>query len=475
MKVSESTGTNSAAMTKSATAAYLMIALSQFLVASDFSYTTIGLASMQKELQVDASLLQWIVSAWALTFGGAVIFGGRLADVAGYRISYMAGMLSFGVGTLLVASASALPMVIAGRALIGLGGALIKPAVLAFIGQTSSTPQQRKKVLASYYMWNGLGAGVGLVAGGLLINLFGWRSMFVASALIVVMGSIAGLRALEGTPQRNKQESLDLAGSLLATGASTLLILMLSLVSKHGWLSAPIGLAALGTLVAVIGFILVERRTPNPAVPLGIFKLPNFSGALCCAVCVSASNASMLVLLPLYLQKVAHYSAFQASLTSIPMVISVFVFGNFLIPRITKDRTSRFAMLTGFSVLIALALCLSAMTPQLVPWLPLLFASFNNFGYFMVQMSTAAEITGHVAPERRGVASGVYIAAIDFSPGLGVALASIGLQPATAGGADDFSSAFLVSASIAAVGVLITWAFIRIYADNSSLDSAKAI
>jgi MFS family permease len=472
MSLSESSTTSSPAAGL-ATSAYLMIALSQFLVASDFSYTTIGLASIQKELQIEPSLLQWIVSAWALTFGGAVIFGGRLADVVGYRVVYLVGMLSFGIGTLLVAAASALPMAIAGRALIGLGGALIKPAVLAYIGQTSPTPQQRKKVLASYYMWNGLGAGIGLVAGGLLINLFGWRSMFVASAAIVVGGIIAGLRALERNTPRNRHESLDLTGSLLATATTTLLIFTLSLVAKHGWLSAPVGLTALATAAAAALFLLVEWRTNNPAVPLGIFRLPNFSAALCGAICVSAANASMLVMLPLYLQKVAHYSAFQASLTSIPMVISVFVFGNFLIPRIMKERSSRFGMLSGFAVLIALALCLSIMTPQLVPWLPLLFASFNNFGYFMVQMSTAAEITGHVAPERRGVGSGVYIAAIDFSPGLGVALASIGLQSAAPGAGDDFSSAFLISAAIAGVGVLLTWTFIRVYADHSTLKSAK--
>lgn len=474
MAVQETTGAGSPGYARPALAASLMIALSQFLVASDFSYTTIGLASIQKTLQIDPSLLQWIVSAWALTFGGAVILGGRLADVVGYRICYMGGMLSFGVGTLLVAAASDLPMAIAGRALIGLGGALIKPAVLAFIGETAPTPQQRKKVLVSYYMWNGLGAGIGLVAGGLLINLFGWRSMFVVSAIVVVAGVLAGHKAFEHSGKKTRQESLDLGGSLLATVASTLLIVMLSLVAKHGWLSTPIAVTAIATLVTIALFLLVEQRTANPAVPLGMFKLPNFSGALCCAVCVSASNASMLVLLPLYLQKVAHYSAFQASLTSIPMILSVFVFGNYLIPRIMKQRTSRFAMLTGFAVLTALAVCLSGMTPRWVPWLPLLFASFNNFGYFMVQMSTAAEITGHVAPERRGVASGVYIAAIDFSPGLGTALASIGLQPLIAGGAEDFSSAFLISAAIAVCGALLTWAFIRNAADSASLRSAKA-
>jgi MFS family permease len=439
---------------------YVLIAISQVVVSADFCFTSIGLASIQKEYKVEPATLQWFVSSWALAFGGAIILGGRLADIVGHRICNLAGMLAFAVGSFIVVIAPSFEVSIVGRVLSGLGAAFLKPAILAFISDTVPLGPLRKRIFGFYYMWNGVGAGLGLVGGGIIIKLLGWRSLYAISTLLALSGAIAAVVFLGKAAARRSTAKPDVAGAVLVTLASTLLILTLSNVAKHGLHSNIIVFAGTGTVLATIAFIMTEARVSDPIVPLDMFKLRNFAAVLICAQVATAAYSGMNVLVPTYLQKVSHFSAFLASMTSIPIIVGSIIFAR-VVPQILKRLSLRIGIAAGFAVLAVLAMALSQMTPVLVPAIPLTFAFFQTLGYFLVQISTINEATADIPVQRRGIASGIYLAAIDFAPALGVALSAIGLQPAVVGGPENFSAAFWILASIAIVGIPLTLWLVR--------------
>jgi hypothetical protein len=174
-----------------------------------------------------------------------------------------------------------------------------------------------------------------------------------------------------------------------------------------------------------------------------------------------ATNGALLVLVPLYLQQVVKYPASELSLFYLPLAIGPLIFGRLIIPRLISRFGAQSSMIVGFITLCGLALLLSLFRSVHLPLIPLVFTSLDMFGFLLIQTATATEITAHAPTQIRGVASGVYVAAIDVAPAIGVALAFAGLQPKVPGAMENFSLAFLVVASIAVTGAIFAAGLVR--------------
>jgi len=440
--------------------AFAIIGISQILISLDFSIVSVGLAHIQSDLHLDPSLLQWVIGAWGLTFGGLVIFGGKLADLVGYRNCIIAGMLCLALGMICVGLSHSFPLLIAGRVITGLAGALTKPAILAFVGQSFAPGRERMRALGFYYTCNGFGAGLGFVAGGILVGAFGWRPSFLAEGIVAFVGVLIAILSVPAAAKKTTT-SLDIPGTVLIITTNLFVIYTLSSFGKHAWNSQTVIVLASLSIVSMIMLIGVESRTKNPALPLSLFRLPNFVGSLFGSFFACSTNGALLVLVPLYLQQVVKYPTSELSLFYLPLAIGPLIFGRLIIPRLIARFGAQSSMIVGFVTLGTLALLLSFFRSAHLPLIPLIFTSLDMFGFLLIQTATATEVTAHAPTEARGVASGVYVAAIDVAPAIGVALAFAGLQPKVPGAIENFSLAFLIVVGIAATGAIFAAGLVK--------------
>ena len=315
--------------------AFALLAVSFFMTVIDLTIVNVSLPTIGRDLHFSQTNLQWVVTAYALTFGGFLLLGGRAADLLGRRRILMLGLGLFSAASLAAALATGAGFMIGARALQGIGAAIMLPAALSIVMNMFQEGAERNKALG---IWGGLGAGgatVGVIAGGLLTRYAGWQYIFYLNVPIGAAALLLAPRIVPESRLDTVRRKFDAAGALAGTAGLVLLVDAISQAPQYGWgATRTIGvLAAAAALLSL--FVVVERRAEAPILPLSIFRLRTLSGANVAGLLLGGSFYAFIFVGTLYMQQVLHYSALQtgvawlaASLTSIALAGALAVAGH---------------------------------------------------------------------------------------------------------------------------------------------------
>lgn len=302
--------------------ALVLLAVSQLILALDYTIIFVALPSLGADLGFSALHLQWVVSAYSLVYGGFLLIGGRLSDLLGRRRMFMIAMGLFGVGSLLGGLADSQSLLIIARGLQGLGGALLSPATLSLIMSNFEEGRERNRAMGIWAAMGGVGLSLGLLLGGLLTSYIGWESTFFVNVPIAVLVLILAPIALKESRTSSRSRHFDVAGSLSVTAGMLLIVYYLIQSPVDGWLNSRTIIPGVIGLVLLILFVIIETRTREPLIPFRLFRLRSLTGAALTATIFSASFGTLYYFLTLYTQEVLHYSAIQSGLSFLPLTLS---------------------------------------------------------------------------------------------------------------------------------------------------------
>jgi EmrB/QacA subfamily drug resistance transporter len=426
-------GTSGAVRVRHPNAILAVLCSSQLLLAVDVTIVAVANPSIGDNLGFTGGSLQWTLTAYALTFGGFLLLGGRMADLFGRRRLFVLGTLGFTVASLAAAAAQSPVQLIAARAAQGLFAALISPCTLSILASTFAEGRLRERAYGIWAATGSLGGMIGFLLGGVLTSAFGWRSIFIINGPIGVAAVACALVWLPGDVARPGTRRLDVPGAVTVTLGSALAILGVGQAESHGWSSAA-SFAPLVAGIAVLGaFWLIEARTPQPLLPGRVLRRRGALANVPLTFLAVLSNA-VIYLSALYLQNVFGYSAGQsgAAVLGLPVGFGIGVnLGSRFLDRIGARRQA----VLGF-VLMSLATAWVARTPDdaafVTTFLPGITGIGLGMGLALIPLITM--ITSGVAEHDQGIVAGVYGMSQQMGGSIGLAvLAGI----AAAGGTAD--------------------------------------
>jgi MFS family permease len=427
--------------------------MAQFMVVLDFTIVNVALPSIQHGLHVATTTLQWLVSTYAVTFGGFLLLGGRLADVFGRARLYRIGLCVFVAASISGGLAVEPRLLIASRAVEGIGAAMLAPAGLSLLVTSWPDEGERSHALGVYGAVASAGFAAGAVIGGLLVEVT-WRLVFFVNIPVGVALFIASWRLLPADPPRQSR-GLDVSGALAATAGVALLVLG---VTRAGDTLSPTQPAvAVGAgLVLLGGFVVRERKAARPLLNLDLFKDRGILGANECLLAFGACNAGAVLLVTLYLQEGRGLRPLLTGLCFIPQAVGAFALAG-PASKIVPALGPRRALAAGMSLAL-LALVGSALSVALGPLGGLLASLFvMGVSARIIQVaSTLAGTSGPVAARGEGSASAVLTASRQVGSALGVAILSATLITVHGNASHRTAVALLVAAAFAVVGLLTT-------------------
>jgi DHA2 family methylenomycin A resistance protein-like MFS transporter len=426
----------------------LAIALGYLMVIVDATIVNVALPAIGRELGGGVSDLQWVVDAYTIVFAGLLLSGGSLGDRLGARRVFDAGLGLFTLASAVCAAAPSVAVLIGARIAQGLGAALLVPSSLALLRATYSEPRERARAIGAWGATAGIGAASGPIIGGLLVGLISWRAVFVVNVPLGIGALLLASKQLPSSGERTAT-GFDPPGQLL--GILALTLLTLGVIQKQWWLVAA-------SLPVALVFVAVENRSPEPMLPLSLFRGQMFSGATFVGLAINLGFYGQLFALSLYFQHVRGFSALTTGLALLPEGIFV-ALASMLSGRLMGRTGPRPPMLAGllcgaagFAGLIAAGQA----TPYVVLVAPLIAAGFGMA--FTMPAATAAVIEDAPA-EQAGIASGVLNAARQAGGALGVAV--LGTLIAGQSFVSGLHVAMAVSAGSFLVGALVTFIWVR--------------
>jgi EmrB/QacA subfamily drug resistance transporter len=413
--------------------ALALIVTAQFMVILDVAIVNVALPSIKSDLGFSQTNLQWVISAYAIIFGGALLLGGRLADLLGRRRLFVAGLTLFAASSLLCGLAWSEASLIAFRGLQGLGGALLAPAALSLLMTIFAEGRERNLALGIYGAASGSGAAAGVLLGGLLTSYLSWSWIFFINVPV-------GIAALALTPVllRESRADLehrhfDLAGAASVTSGLMLLVYAMTRAATDGWGSPTTIALLLASAALVSAFVMIELRSRYPLLPLRIFRSRNLSAANAAMAIVGAVAFSEFFLLSLYLQDVLHYSAVESGLAFLAFALTVVVASN--VAQLVTSRLGVRPTLTAGLLISALSVGLLTRMPVHGVYFRDLFPAFvlggAGMGLSFVPV-TIASLTG-VQRADAGVASGLINTSRQIGGAVGLAAVSAIAAAATHG------------------------------------------
>jgi EmrB/QacA subfamily drug resistance transporter len=303
----------------------VIVCLAQFMVVLDATVVNIALPSIQHGLDFSDADLQWVVNAYTLVFGGFLLLGGRAADLLGRKRLFLAGVVLFTAASLLNGLAQSSSMLIAGRALQGLGGALVSPAALSILMTSFPGTQERTKALG---VWSAIvagGAAAGLLLGGVLTDLLSWEWVFFVNVPVGILAVVAALRFVPESRDEKAHRAFDLAGAVTVTGGLIVLVYAIVKAQSFGWGSTRTVamLAAAGVLL--VAFVAIERRSAAPLIRLNIFRTRTLTAANASMMLVASGMMSMFFFASLYVQELMGYSPLRAGLAFLPVTSGIMI------------------------------------------------------------------------------------------------------------------------------------------------------
>ena len=400
-----------------------------FLVLLDVTVVNVALPAIGAGLGSDVTGLQWVVDGYTLALASLLLAGGSLGDLLGHRSMVLTGLLGFGGASLLCGLAPTTGTLIAARVAQGVGAALLLPGTLAVVSRTYSDPQGRARAIG---LWAGVGSialPTGPLLAGVVVQLVGWRWVFLPNLPVALLAAVVIWRRT--TPQRaTRIGRFDPAGTAL--GAVVLAALTVAAIEAgHAGLTGPVAGALVITVGALVGFVLVERRSRSPMLPLGLFRRPAFGAANGAAAVMNLGSLGLLFLLTLYLQAVQHRSALAAGLAVVPLFLPLAVLAPLAGRHIARRGPAR-PMLAGL-LLAAVGVGLIATWPPDAPYSQLLPALLAwGIGLGLLTPAVVAAAVEAVPADRAGLAAGVNNAARQAGGAIGIAgYGAIAGSPAT--------------------------------------------
>ena len=316
--------------------ALAVLAIAQFMVVLDATIVNVALPAIQKALGFATdSDLQWVVTAYALIFGGFLLLGGRLADLFGRRRIFLAGVALFAVASLLGGLAQDPTQLIIFRGLQGLGGAMLAPSALSLVLTIFKEGHERNRALGVWSMVAAGGGAVGLLLGGILTQYIDWRWIFFINVPIALATMVAALKYVPASLKQDKQK-LDVTGALTVTGSLMSLVYALAQAPTHGWGSNNVLGMLLLSAALMIAFVVNELRSPHPLVRFDLFKNRNTTGAITIQLLMPAAMFGMFFYFSIYLQHILHYSPTKTGLANVPFTIMIVIIAGVLSRKIAK-------------------------------------------------------------------------------------------------------------------------------------------
>ena len=449
----------------------VIVCLAQFMVILDVSIVNVALPDIGDSLSFSTTGLEWIVNAYTLTFSGLLMLGGRAADLLGRRRVFLSGVGLFAIASLLCAVASSKGLLIGGRALQGVGGAVMSPATLAIIATSFAEGTERNRALGVWGAMAGLGGSSGALLGGILTQGLGWPAIFVINIPIGIAVVLFGRRVIPEGRNVHATRHFDVAGATLATAGLFAITYGIVRTDVLGW-GSPGVLAPLATGLGLIGlFLLVEARfAASPLVPLSVFRMRQLRGANLAVFLMYSALFALWFFLTLYLQQVLGFSAIEAGLAFVPMTLSVVV-GSQLAPRLIARVGVRGTVTGGLLLATAGMLLLTGVRPggtYAAQVLPGGVLSALALGIALVG-STIAAVQG-VPQSQSGLASGLLNTSRLMGGALGLAVLgtiaanhtkSVDAATQAAALTDGYGLAFTVGAGFTLAGALVAALMLR--------------
>ena len=452
--------------------AFAVLAVSFFMTIVDLTIVNVALPTIGRKLHFSESNLQWVVTAYGLTFGGFLLLGGRAADLLGRRRILMIGLFVFTAASLGCALATSDGFLIAMRGVQGLGAAIVLPAALSIVMSMFEEGAERNKALG---IWGGIGAGgatVGVIAGGLLTRYVGWEYIFF---LNVPIGSVALALAPRIVPESRLQTTrrrYDPFGAITATGGLLLLVYTISQAPHAGWGSGRTVVSFVLTAALLAAFLIVETRVEAPLMPLGIFRLKTLAGANAVGFLLGGSFFAFIFIGTLYMQQVLGYSALKTGLSWLAASLTSVAFAGLSQQLVTRG-SAKAVMAIGMAMIGGGILWATQVPVHGHFWQnlsgPFVITGIGTaFAFIPVSIAALAGIEDHEA----GLAAGLLNTSQQLGGALGVAIASTvvasrykvllhGGSSTPAALTGGFQYALWVCAAIGLAAVPVTFLLIR--------------
>ena len=451
--------------------ALALVCVAFFMTVLDGTIVTVALPSIKTSLNVSDNTLQWVLIAYTITFGGFLLLGGRAGDLLGRRRMFMIGVTIFTAASLACGLANTIGVLIAARAVQGLGAAIVAPAVLSIITTMFEEGSERNKALGIWGAIGGSGAAAGVLLGGILTEYAGWEWIFFVN---IPVGAfvLALTRPIVRESRIPGLRGFDAAGAVTITSSLSLLVYAISKAPEVGWGAGSTITLLIASGALFVAFLVIETRSPYPMVPFDIFRIRTVTGANVCGLFVGVVVFANFFLLTLYVQQVLGYSAIKTGLTFLATagtVVLVAGISQALVTRVGPRPVMAvgLALITGGMLWYTQIPVEASFVTDLLPGYLLVGV---GMAFSFIPMSIAA-LAG-VEPQEAGLASGLINTAQQIGGALGVAITATvafthtetllasGDSPAQAA-TSGFALAFWVLAGISAVAVVACLVLVR--------------
>lgn len=394
--------------------------ISYIVVILDTSIVNVALERIAHALSTDIAGLQWVVNAFTLAFASLLLSGGTLGDRWGARNVYLTGLAVFTLASALCGIAPSLIVLTGARVLQGIGAAMLVPCSLTLLNHAYPDPGERTHAIGVWAGCGGAALAAGPLVGGVLINLFGWRSIFLANIPIGAIGiwMTARIARDEKVPLTRH---LDLSGQLAAIIALGTLVATLIEGPVLGWDSPTVLIGAAICVMAWLAFLTIETRRAQPMLPLSFFRNGVFAGSAIVAMATTLTFFGLIFVFSLYFQQVRDYSPLRTGLAFLPLT-AVVTGGNMVSGRWAKARGPRWPVLVGLGCSVIGFLGMVPSTPASPYWLVGLPMLAIGLGGGLITPAATAALMGTVEKSRAGIAAGVLNSARQTGAALGVAI-----------------------------------------------------
>jgi EmrB/QacA subfamily drug resistance transporter len=451
--------------------ALALLSAVQFMVVLDIAIVNVALPSIQVDLGFSQENLQWVISAYALVFGGFLLLGGRAADLLGRRRIFLAGIVVFTISSLLAGLAWSETSLIAARAFQGLGAAIITPAALSILSVTFVEGRERNIALGVWGAVGGFGAAAGVLMGGILTDALSWEWIFFVNIPVGGAGFVLAPVLLRESRDATVK-SFDALGAVLVTAGLSAFVYAITQAGQEGWLAAKTVSFFVASILLLVGFVVWEQRHPEPLMRLGILRIKTVAGANVSGFILGTATFSLFLMLTLYMQQVLGYSPMKTGVAYLA-VAGTAIFTSALAAQLVTRIGVKPALLIGMSSLtggLVYFTQVSVNGSYVGDLLPGFLLIAVGLGFSFVPISIAA-LAG-VQPAEAGLASGLINTSQQIGGALGIAalstIATSRTEDAIASGSTQasalvtgFHGAFLAGTIIAAIGIVAALTLIR--------------